>query len=280
MSRPKLGLILSGGGARGLAHIGVLKIFSQADLQIDCLSGASLGGIIAAAYASGMPISELEEQALKFSQIREMMKLVDINPGHRGLLEGARVKAFLSQWFDESCTFESLQKPLALNTVDLNTAREIVFTSGPLLPAVLATIAVPGLFTPIEIGPYRLVDGGFLKNLPCVPARQLGAEVLIAVDIQMDPHVDPPWQDLPARPNLPGFLPNFFLDFYRAELVMVAELTKSQIELAKPEIVIKPSIPPDITMFLGFSKPAEIIAAGELAATEALPAIRKLMETY
>ncbi len=276
-NRPKIGLAMSGGGARGLAHVGVLKVLVEAGIRIDCVSGTSMGGVVAAAYACGIPVCTIEEKALQLSNMRELVKLLDVSPQRRGLVEGSRIRDYLAKLFIDR-HFENLPVRLALPAVDLVQAREIVFTSGLVLPAVLATIAVPGLFQPVEIGSYRLVDGGVLNNLPVDRVRELGADVVIAVDAQFDPYTEKPWQDLPERPHFPVPLPDFFLDFYRAELIMIAELTQAHLKVSPPDLLIHPPIPLDNDIFLGFPRIPEVIAAGEQAAREALPEIERLIK--
>lgn len=279
MRKPRIGLALSGGGARGLVHIGVLKVLTQAGIQVDCIAGTSMGGIVAAAFASGLPLDSIEEKAIRLSKMRELVKLVDPSPGRRGFLEGNRVRDFLADFFVDR-TFENLKIPLALPAVDLITAQEIVFTKGLLFPAVLATIAVPGLFKPVEFAGYRLIDGGILNNLPVDRVRELGADIVIAVNAQFDPFTEKPWQDQPTPPHFPVPLPNFFLDFYRAELIMIAEITETKIRKCCPEILLHPPIPSDITMFLGFTRIKEVIAAGEQCARENLPLIQTVIDHF
>jgi NTE family protein len=276
MNKPKIGLALSGGGLRGFVHIGVLKVFDEEHIPIDFISGTSMGGIIAAAYASGIPINEIEEIALKLSNLRELMKLVDPSPQRRGLLEGQRVHDFLARLFIDR-TFETLKIPLAIPAVDIIQSREVVFTQGLVLPALMATTAVPGLFAPVKIGQYRLIDGGILNNLPVDCVRSLGANMVIAIDAQPDPFQEKPWQDQDDPPHFPFPLPSFFLDFYRAELIMIAEITQRKLKETCPEILLRPPIPNDIMMFLGFHRINEVIAAGEVCAREALSKIRQLV---
>ena len=273
MQSLKSGLALGGGGARGLAHIGVLKVLLQAGIHPYCITGTSMGGIIAAAYALGHPIIEIETQALKLSKPRQLIRLLDISPDRRGLLEGNRVRSYIRNWLGEEHTFENLMIPLALNATDLLSAQEITLREGPLLPAVLATCTVPGLFAPYELGPYRLVDGGVLNNLPVRQAYELGAEFVVAINVQTDPRLEIPHGQVPLKIQWPFTLPEFFVDFYWAELIMVSELTKHQIEQCPPNIEIYPQLSPEITMFLGFPRAPEIIAAGEEAAKAALPQI-------
>jgi len=144
MAKIKVGLALGGGGARGLAHIGVLKVLEREGIQIDCLAGTSIGGVIAAAFAQGRTAEELEAEATKFSKVRHLVSLLDPNPARRGFLEGNRVRKYLLSLFGPDQSFENLKIPLILNAVDLNTCAEIAISEGPLLPAIYGTIAVPG----------------------------------------------------------------------------------------------------------------------------------------
>jgi NTE family protein len=279
MGKPKIGLALSGGGIRGFVHIGVLKVFEEENLPIDFISGTSMGGIIAASFASGIPISEIEEIALRLSHLRELMKLIDLSPQRRGLLEGQKVHDFLARLFIDR-TFDSLKIPLAIPAVDIIESREVVFTKGLLLPALMATTAVPGLFAPVKIGDCRFIDGGILNNLPVDCVRNLGATLVIAIDAQPDPFQEKPWQEQDSPSHFPVPLPSFFLDFYRAELIMIAEITQSKLKETCPEILMRPPIPKDIMMFLGWHRIEEVIAAGESCARGMLPHIRNIISSF
>ncbi len=278
MQKRKFGLALGGGGARGLAHIGVLKVLEQAGIVPNYISGTSMGAIIAAAYALGLPIHEIEKKAMQLSKARELIKLLDISPKRRGLLEGNRVRSYIRSWLGEDHTFEDLSIPLVLNAVDLLTASEITLLSGPLLPAILASCTVPGLFAPYQLGPYRLVDGGILNNVPVRQLYELGAEFVIAVNVQTDPRIETSNEKIPLKIEWPFTLPEFFIDFYWAELIMVSELTRRQLEETPATIEIYPSLPPEITMFLGFPRATEIIAAGEEATRVALSKIQTALQ--
>lgn len=260
MNRKTVALALSGGGARSLAHIGVLKAFQRHNLPIDAISGTSMGAIIAAAYALGIPLDEIEALAGQMASRRTLIRLLDPSPSRRGLLEGERVRGFLAPLFLDR-TFADTRIPLAIPAVDLRSGGEVVFTEGLIFPAVLASMAVPGVFPPVEAGDYRLVDGGVLNNLPVDHARALGGQVVIAVDAQFDPFHQKPWQEEAA--SFPAPVPRFFLDFYRAELIMIAQITRWKLESVRPDLLLRPPVPLDITMLIGFHRAHEIIAAGE-----------------
>ena len=268
----RFGLALGGGGARGLVHIGVLKVLAAEGIQVDCLAGTSMGGVIGCAFAAGKTPAELEQFALDHSNARELMKLVDLTSPRRGLLVGQRVRALLASLYGESLSFEDLAIPAAVCAVDMNLGRQVAIHQGPVLPAVVATSSVPGLFPPMHFehprqGTCLLVDGGVLNNVPADIVRQMGAEVILAVDPQLDPaHVplSPISRSHPSR--WPAALPELLQDLSRTEMIMVAELTRQKMRAVQPEVYIQPPIPPEITMFLGFPRAAEVIRIGEVAA--------------
>ncbi len=275
----KVGIAFSGGGARGLAHIGVLKGVIQAGLPIHFLSGTSMGAIVSGMYAIGTSIEEMEQIAINFSHMRNLVKLVDVSASKRGLLEGKSVRRYLQKMFKEDYRIEDLSTPLTINAVDLITGDEIVFTEGSLLTAIYSSSAVPGIFSPIRKGEQYLVDGGVLNNLPVDHIREMGAEFTIGVDVHTDPHRDRPFHIGPNRTNTPIPLPNFLLDFYRAEMIMMYKMTQTTIKRTKPDILIKPAIPPEITEMFGFTRAKQLIDLGEKAVKEAVPRILRRMET-
>ncbi len=279
MKSKKIGLALSGGGARGLAHIGVLKVLEKAGIPISLVSGTSMGGLIAAAYAAGFTIAEMEERALRFSHLKELMKLIDLTPQRRGLLEGQKVRNYISDWLGDRLSFDDLLMPTTLTAVDLISGKEVRLSSGPILPAVFATIAIPGIFKPVIDGGQLLVDGGVLDNLPVMPVQKMGANFIIAVDVHLYPQNYRQTNNKARHHHWPIPLPDFFNDFYLSELIMIGELTRHNLEVAKPDIIIEPAIPPEISMLFGFHRAEEVIHAGEVAAKEKLNEIIALIRS-
>ncbi len=278
MNVQKIGLALSGGGARGLAHIGVLKVLEKAGIPVSYLAGTSMGGLVAAAYAAGFSPAEMEDRALRFAHLKELMKLVDLTPQRRGLLEGKKVRNYIRDWLGERLTFADLRIPTTLTAVDLLTGREILLSSGPILTAVYATIAMPGVFKPVFEDGRVLADGGVLDNLPLLPVKEMGADCVIAVDVHICPQNQALWSDPKKHLHWPIPLPEFFNDFYLSELIMVAELTRYQLAAAQPDVIIQPRISPEISVLFGFHRAKEIIRAGELAAQEKLEAIQAIIK--
>lgn len=275
---PRLGLVLGGGGARGLAHIGVMRVFQREQIPVDLIAGTSMGGLVGALYAAGVPITTVQEEVGRLSKLTEQIKLVDVNISSAGLsVGGRRIYNFMADLLGEDLTFADLRLPLSMVSVDIRTGREVTLQGGLVIDAVRATISVPGIFQPVDLGDYRLVDGGVLDNVPVDVARTMGATRTIAVDV------------LPSfSRNMPGmapvetglqlpFAPLSLNEVYNVIMIMIAALTDSRLREYPPDLLIRPEIPASITLMSGFGRATEIIAAGEVAAEEALPAIRALL---
>lgn len=272
---PRVGLALSGGGARGLAHIGVLKVFERQDVPIHLLAGTSMGGLVAAAYAAGMAPEDMEREALRMTSPRRLLSLADPTLPRRGLFEGRKIVEYLTDRLGE-CTFDSLRCPLSLLAVDLESGEEVSLDKGRLTEAVRATIALPGLFKPVERDNQLLVDGGLLNNLPAGVVRRRGADVVIAVDVVSGGRTfSGIVHRLREQPYIPGGLGSTFEVLLRSLDVMMTEINRRGLAEAAPEVVIRPDIPPGVSVLMGFSHAAETIAAGERAAVEALPDIQR-----
>ncbi len=261
--RSRIGLALSGGGARGLAHIGVIKVLRKAGIPIDCICGTSMGGIIAGLYSAGVTIEKLESLALNFAKPNQLIKLIDLSPPRRGLLKSERVKDLLQDVLIEDRQVEQLDIPLALAAVDLRTNQEVCLDSGLLLEAMMASAAVPGLFDPVIMNDQTLVDGGVLNNLPVNLARKMGAEIIIAVDVNYFYDVNLSWEEKTIASRLNTLLPSIFRDIYQAEMIMVSAMTENRLTKTKPDFLLRPIIPFNVNIFMGFTFTNQIIAAGE-----------------
>jgi len=272
-----IGLALGGGGARGYAHIGILKVFEKENIPIGCLAGTSFGGIIAACYALGYTSQELENVALKLSDLRELIKLLDPSPLRRGFLEGERVHKYLRSLIGENTTFADLKIPLRVNAVNILNGQEVVLSSGNVVDAVMATCSFPGLFPPAKVNDMLLVDGGVLNNVPVSLLYEMGAQIKIGIDVQVDPIVDDTWIDVSNKPQWPLSFPEYLIDFYRTELIMVAHLTRENYQKFPADILLRPNLPPEVSMFLGFPKAVEGIRAGEIEAKQYLSSIYTML---
>jgi NTE family protein len=276
-ARKKLGLVLGGGGARGLAHIGVLKVLTRAGIQVDVLAGTSMGGLIAAMYAAGLTPEQIETEALRLGTRREQMRLVDLKPSMRGLVKGGRIYDLLAGAIGPEATFADLHLPVALAAVDLQTGREVTFKEGKVVDAVRATISIPGVFIPVEQESYTLVDGGILNNVPVNLARELGADVIVAVDVLPSFHQNQPGQTPVVVPFNPPRLPKALVDLVNIVYIMISAMTEYQLKLSTPDLVIRPELPPDMDIIFGFNRPADAIRAGEQAAENALMTLQAML---
>lgn len=180
----KVGLVLGGGGARGYAHIGVLKILEKYKIHVDMVVGASMGSIVGACYASGMPIEEIEKRALEMGYLK-LIQLLDINFPRQGLISGKLIEKFLNELI-KGKTFNELKIPLIVTATDIVTGKEIVIKEGSVAKALRASISIPGIFTPVKHDEYVLADGSIINFLPVNIAREMGADIIIAVDVSSD----------------------------------------------------------------------------------------------
>jgi len=181
--RPRLGLALSGGAARGLAHVGVLKVFAEHGLRVDCVAGTSAGALVGGALASGMPIEEIE----KVGRTLRWRDLGRMTLSRLGVQSNAPLEAYVRALFPVT-RFEELTVPFAAVATDLQTgARVVMRDEGDLGFAIRASCAVPGWYVPVTDSEGRqLVDGGLVANLPVSVVRSLGAEVVVAVDVNSE----------------------------------------------------------------------------------------------
>lgn len=173
---PKMGLCLSGGGARGFAHIGAIKAFEEAGIDFDLVVGVSAGSIVGALYAFGKTAEEMTEYGAK----------LDMKSVHNGVLplpnDASKIGKIVTDFIGDE-NIESFRKKFACVAVDLVEARQIVINSGSVGEAVSASSCVPGLFKPVVSGERHLVDGGLLNNIPADVCKMLGAEKVITVDV-------------------------------------------------------------------------------------------------
>lgn len=276
--RPRLGLVLGGGGARGLAHIGVLRVLEREAIPVACVAGTSMGGLIGALYAAGVAIERVEAEVVRLSRVTEQMRLVDFELSAAGLsVRGRRIYNMLAELLGEELTFADLRLPLAMVSVDVRTGRPVTLQGGLVIDAVRATISIPGIFTPVDLGDYRLVDGGVLDNVPVDVAQALGATHTVAVDVlpsysRNQPGVAPVETGLQL-----AFAPQQFAEIYQVLMIMIAAVTEAQLRQYPPDLLIRPVLSPHVTLLSGFNRADELIAAGETAAVAALPAIHALL---
>lgn len=176
--RPKIALVLGGGGALGFAHIGVVEELQKNHIPIDMIVGTSMGAIVGGAFATGSNVADLKNFAFKL----RTRHLYDINLNLKGLFSGKNVVKTLKKVIPD-VDMKDTQIPFYCNAVDLVGCKEVVLKEGSIIKNIRASISCPGVFTPVKIGEQLLIDGGVINNLPHDIARELGADIIIAVDV-------------------------------------------------------------------------------------------------
>lgn len=186
MGRPVVGLALGSGAAKGYAHIGVLQVLEREKIPVDLIVGSSIGSLIGALYAAGIDPIMLERLV---HQIRRR-NWVDISVPKKGLIVGNKIEAIL-KLLTKNLNFDQLRIPLGVVTTDLCSRQSVLLKEGNVASAVRASIAIPGIFCPVEEGGKVLVDGGVLDRVPGSWARTMGADFVIGVELGFSDHLPP-----------------------------------------------------------------------------------------
>ena len=253
---PAVGIALGGGFARGMAHIGVLKVLEEEDIPVRFVAGTSVGALIGAAYCSGMPLEELEKVAhsCRFTTFARW------TVSRYGFASNDRMVTFLSRILKVK-TFEELRIPLGVTATNFNTGEGVVFHSGSIIDPVRASCAYPGMFLPVNIRGRWLVDGMLSHPVPTRPVREMGAERVLAV------HLKGQWSKDGAPRHLFDVIGQSFA---------IAQDKMSHLWRGAADLVVEP----DVAGFAydDFKRAAELIRAGEVAMRQALPEVRKWME--
>ncbi len=273
-SKPTLGLALGGGGARGLAHIGVLKALEEHNLRPDYLAGTSMGGVIAAAYAAGIKPAEIEQIASDVSQIRNLLRLADFSLPQQGILRGERLFDFFEKYL-QGRTFADIQIPLTLVSVDLNTGQEVHIQDGSVAQALRATVSVPGLLAPLEYDGMRLVDGGLLNNVPADVVKQMGADVVVAVDVNW--RKDSMWKSLARLQPISGTIGGLVATLGDSLDVLLQRQYEYKSHKVVPSFLVQPNIPARVTTLTGFNQVDKLVQCGEQAIYPIAPALNEML---
>lgn len=254
---PKVGLVLGGGGARGFAEIGVLRVLEQEKIPIHLVVGTSVGSLIGALYADTANVLDVEFEAVQLTEDDIFDKsLLSFLSG--GFVKGERLERFLEQRLKHQ-TIETLRVPFAAVATDLRTGETVVFDRGSVAKAVHASAAIPGVFVPVIHEGRTLVDGGVTNPIPVDVARKLGAEVVIAVAIPADVPAEAP--RAPVQIAL------------HASTLMAAEIGWCRAKEA--EVLIRPEVGP--VAYDDFTQKKRLIDAGAAAARAALPQIHRVI---
>lgn len=251
-----IGLALGGGFARGIAHVGVLKVFEEENIPISFVAGTSVGALIGAAYCSGVSIPELEEIA---GRVR-FRTFARWTLSRYGFASNMRMIGFLNSVLKVK-TFEELRIPLAVTATEFSSGAGAVFHSGPLADPVRASCAYPGMFLPVTIRGRTYVDGMLAHAVPTIPLREMGADHVLGV------HLKGNW----ANGDGPRHLFDVIGQCFAIAQDMVSDRWKQAADL-----VIEPDV--KIYKYDAFEHSAALMRAGEVATRAALPEIRKWLQ--
>ena len=304
--RPRVGLALGSGSARGLAHIGVLRALDEAGIAVDCIAGTSIGALIGAVYASRK--LDALENAMRDLDWRAIASLLDVVFPRSGLIDGRKIADFIRRHV-HSDPIETLPIEFCAVATDIETGEEVALGSGDLVEAVRASISVPGIFTPVLSGERILVDGGLVNPVPISVARAMGAEVVIAVDLNHDIVASKNLRPLRRRAGSSGLatpvarlggrqyarasnwvlrelrsaaskvpalrawfggaaLPNVFDVLLAAINIMEARISESRLAIDPPDLLIQPAL--GGMRLMDFDRAGEAIATGYEAGRAAL----------
>ena len=253
---PALGIALGGGFARGIAHIGVLKVLEQENIPVRLIAGTSVGALIGACYCSGLSLAEMEDVArnTRFTSFARWTL------SRCGFASNDRMISFLTRTL-KCIRFEDLRIPLGVTATDFNTGEGVVFHSGSIIDPIRASCAYPGMFLPVEIRGRYLVDGMLSHPVPTRPLREMGADRVLAV------HLRGTWAK--------GGAPRHLFDVI-GQSFAIAQDAMSSLWRGAADLVIEP----DVAGFAydDFKRTDVLIQAGEAAMRAALPEVRKWME--
>jgi NTE family protein len=298
--RPKIGLALGSGSARGLAHIGVTRALKDAGIHVDYVAGTSIGAAIGAVYASGK-LDSLQDAYLAMDW-KKIAYFFDVVFPKSGIIDGKKVTDFMRDYV-HSDNIEELPLPFKAVATELNSGEEVVLETGDVIDAVRASISVPGMFTPVRRDGRVLVDGGLVNPVPVNVVRAMGADIVIAVDInhgivegkalapqaksQPDTdllqtlsllgseryrfameRIEKGLHSLESNPTLIQIrewlaeesLPNIFEVLLSSINIMETQITSTRLQIDPPELLIQP--PLGSVRFLEFNRAEEIISIG------------------
>jgi NTE family protein len=276
----EISVALGGGGVKGIAHFGVLNRLEQAGFKIRAIAGTSAGGVAGSVFAAGYSQTDILKALKRINQRNFFARLPNDGPSLLGL---AGLIEVLSSYLDNK-TFRDLKIPFAVTAVDIESKQEYIIRQGSVKDAVLATVAIPGVFPPKKIGNTNLVDGGVLDPVPVAVARWL-APTLPVVAVCLSPTPEK-WSELPEFQapdtiHIPGPILEqisrlrisqalrIFVSSMEITMHMVGE-TRMQIE--KPDVIIRPKV--HHIGILDTVDPQELVSLGDLAGKEAIPHIR------
>lgn len=257
MENPRIGLALGSGGARGFAHLGVIKVLKDEGIPIHLIAGSSMGALVGSFYGAGIDMDRLYKLSTAFKR----KYFLDFTVPKMGFIAGKKVKEFIKV-FTHGKNIEDLTIPLGIVATDLLTGEKVVFKNGPVADAVRASISIPGIFVPEKNNGRILVDGGVSDRVPVSVAKEMGADIVIAVDVSM------------VKRN--------------AEITSIYDVIMQSIDIMQTEIINKREGAADIMLrppveiysSRAFTNIEELILLGEEEAKKHLDQIKKVIEQW
>jgi NTE family protein len=238
-----------------------------------------MGGVIAAAYASGMSPGEMEHIANEQSAARKLLRMADPAITINGLFQGGRLLDFFEQYLNGS-TFDDMRIPLTLVAADLNSGQEVHLREGSVTEALRATVSIPGLLAPVERDGQRLVDGGLLNNLPVDVVREMGADVVLAVDVSPPTETFSYNQAFENKRFLSGSLGGLIAVLGDSINILIRQQRKTKLIKSPPDFLLSPTISPGVNAITGYHKAGPLISLGEETTRSILSDLREALQTH
>jgi NTE family protein len=287
MGNVMVGLVLCAGGARGLAHIGVIRVLEREGITVDVVAGSSMGALVAGAWATGRTADELEHIAMQVKSRRAFLKLLNpMFPG-AGIIRGMGVYNFLGSIVDQ-LTFDDTMIPVKIVASDLNTIEEVVLERGKLIDAIRASISIPGIFRPVLYKGRTLIDGGLANPVPVDVLVRAGVSKIIAVNTfpnaemmkqyrhsLAEKRISPsdknqPMHETGSLIDTPTNIVKLYMRFLNA-----IQSRAAQESCAKADVVISPAVPDGF--WYDFYNPTRYIRRGEEATESVLAQLKELV---
>lgn len=264
MKKKKIGLALGGGGARGLAHIGVLKVLEEAGIEIDMIVGTSMGAFVGSYYALGLDLAELEKEAISFTKTKAISTFVDLATHRKSILKGIKAEKYIRKMVGEKTLLEDTRIPTRIVCTDLSNGEEIILKKGDISEAIRASISVPAIFPPVKIDGRYLVDGGVINSTPVDVVKNMGADVVIGVDLVMKRE---------AKLDNPNMVTSLLQSY---EIIRTQWIKHNISRVDKDAVIIEPEMRGTIDSFK-FYDINKFIVSGEEATCKALPKIMEMI---
>lgn len=257
MRQPVIGLALGSGGARGFAHLGVIKVLKEEGINVDVIAGSSMGALVGCFYGAGLDIDRLYKLAGAFKR----KYYLDFTVPKMGFLAGKKVKELI-RLFTHGKSLEDLDIPVRVVATDLKAGEKVVFSKGPIADAVRASISIPGIFIPEKLEDRLLVDGGVIDRVPVSVVEEMGADLIIAVDV--------------SRVKTSSDITSIFDVIMQSLDIMQMELVSNR-EIAS-DIMIRPHV--EMYSSRAFTNIEDIIRIGEEEARKQVPRIKEAIQNW